>query len=93
MLVLVVSFHTHNHGSLIEQGQIIDAPGDSSDFGTNLSYYFGNNCLEVLSVVYCASQDDLRDYWNLLEQESLQVRVQVRAVFATWEQQNDDLDI
>jgi hypothetical protein len=75
MLILMVGLHSDDHGSLIEQGEVVDAPRNSTDLGTNLGDYFSYYCFEVFSVVYCASKNDLRDDWNFLEHESFQVRV------------------
>ena len=43
-----------DHRSFIEVGQVVDNPGNSSYFSTNLSNQLGHDLTQVLSIVDCA---------------------------------------
>ena len=66
MFEVVVGLHSADHSALITKWKVLYAPGDTADFGTDLGYNLGDDRLEVLSVVDCACQNDLRNDGNLL---------------------------
>lgn len=84
---------TTYHSLLICERHIIDDPRCTTDFCTNLSKNFAHDSPQILAIVYCSSQDNLRDYRNLRKHELLQIMVKLRVTEIPWYQQNNNLDI
>ena len=85
--------HPAHHSWLVHEWEVVHSPGNTTNLGVDLNENLVDNRSEVLAFCDGVAQHDLRGDWELSQEESLNVIVQLTLAFLAWQQKNDSLNV